>query len=181
MEKKIAIIGAGISGLLACKHTMEKGFNPIVFEAQSCTGGVWSKTIESTKLQTPKSFYQFSDFGWPPSVKDTFPDHCQVLEYIQSYAVQFNILPMIKFDSKVIDIDYFSEEDMGRWDLWGGYGEPFSPTGKWNITIQNAGDPCVPTEVHYFKNSLIVLLFFLKTLSNNCVRVCVYIYVGIPS
>ena len=143
-----------MSGLLACKHAMEKGFNPIVFEAQSSTGGVWSKTIESTKLQTPKSFFQFSDFAWPPSVKDTFPDHNQVLEYIQFYAVHFNLLPRIKFNTKVIDVDYFmqSEDDMYCSDLWGGYGEPFSPTGKWNVTVQVAGDPCAPTEVYIVIN-----------------------------
>ncbi|XP_024931013.3 probable flavin-containing monooxygenase 1 isoform X2 [Ziziphus jujuba] len=119
MEKrKIAIIGAGISGLVACRHTMEKGFSPIVLEAKSGIGGVWSKTIESTKLQTPKSFFQFSDFAWPPSVTETFPDHNQ------------------------------SEEDMVSWDLWDGSGEPFSPSGKWNITLQDAGDPCAPTEVY---------------------------------
>ncbi|PON90452.1 Dimethylaniline monooxygenase, N-oxide-forming [Trema orientale] len=148
-ERKIAIVGAGISGLLACKHCMEKGFDPVVLEAQSGIGGVWSKTIESTKLQTPRAFYQFSDFAWPPSVKDTFPNHKQVLEYLQSYASHFNILPKIKLNTKVLDVAYSppSDEDLVAWDLWGGSGEPFSPySGKWDVTVQDSRDPSAPFE-----------------------------------
>ncbi|GMJ14861.1 flavin-dependent monooxygenase 1 [Hibiscus trionum] len=142
-DKRIAIIGAGISGLMACKYALEKGFSPIVFEARSDIGGVWSQTIESTKLQTPKDFYQFSDFSWPPAVQATFPDHTQVLEYVQDYAVRFNILPRIKFNSKVTCIDYVtsSAADLLSWDLWGDSGEPFSPSGKWHLTVRNAKNP----------------------------------------
>nr|GFB27449.1 probable flavin-containing monooxygenase 1 [Tanacetum cinerariifolium] len=40
MEKKqIAIIGAGIAGLVACKYCISKGFKPIVFEFESRIGG----------------------------------------------------------------------------------------------------------------------------------------------
>lgn len=143
MKKKIGIIGAGIRGLLACKHAMEKGFNPMVFEARSGLGGVWSQTIESTKLQTPKNFFQFSDFAWPSSVKESFPDHNQVMEYLQGYAANFNIIPRIIFNSRVTCIDYVtpSEEDLLSWDLWGGTGIAISPTGKWDVTLQDARNP----------------------------------------
>lgn len=160
-SRKIAIVGAGVSGLLACKHCIEKGFDPVVFESESGVGGIWSKTIESTRLQTPKSFYEFSDFAWPPSVKETFPDHNKVMAYLSSYASNFNILPNIKFNTKVLSIDYYSTtgpshvDDFESWDLWGGSGEAFSPSGKWNLTVQNARDSSAPPEVTFLAFLLI--------------------------
>ncbi|PQQ18370.1 putative flavin-containing monooxygenase 1 [Prunus yedoensis var. nudiflora] len=88
MGKKVAIIGAGTSGLIACKYTLSKGFQPIVFESASTIGGVWTKTIETTKLRTPREVYQFSDFPWSSSVTEDFPNQHQVLDYIKSYAHQ---------------------------------------------------------------------------------------------
>lgn len=93
----VGIIGAGMSGLLACKYMLSKGFNPIVFEAQCTIGGVWTKTLETTKLQTPKPFYQFSDFPWPDSVTELFPDHYKVLDYIESFARYFDLNRYIRF------------------------------------------------------------------------------------
>ncbi|KAL5731509.1 flavin-containing monooxygenase [Ranunculus cassubicifolius] len=139
MARRVAIIGAGISGLLACKYTSEKGFNPIVFESQSSVGGVWTRTFQTTRLQTPRDAYQFSDFPWPSSVTEEFPKHHQVLEYLESFTRHFDLFRYIKFHSKVLAINYEgpSEEEMDAWDLWGGTGEALSPKGHWNITVEN--------------------------------------------
>ncbi|XP_052181065.1 probable flavin-containing monooxygenase 1 [Diospyros lotus] len=147
MEKRVAIIGAGMSGILACKYTLEKGFHPIVFEAQESIGGVWTQTIESTKLQNTKEEFQFSDFPWSLSVKEKYPSNIQFLSYIESYAQHFRILPYIKFNTKVTSIDYVgeSDEEMQSWDLWGGTGKPFSSKGKWHIKAQT-NKTCSPEE-----------------------------------
>ncbi|KAJ8572117.1 hypothetical protein K7X08_008628 [Anisodus acutangulus] len=111
----------------------------------SLRGGVWTKTIESTKLQTPKPFYQFSDFPWPDSVTELFPDQYTVLEYIESYARHFDLLRHIQFNNKVFGLSYGSGDSGtdtdptsvgGEW-TWGGTDEAFSTKEKWNVTVQD--------------------------------------------
>ncbi|KAK6151672.1 hypothetical protein DH2020_014307 [Rehmannia glutinosa] len=142
MEKRVAIVGAGLSGLLACKYTASKGFNPIVFEAQDEVGGLWNKTIETTRLQSSKDYFQFSDFPWPSSVEDMFPHNTKVLEYIQSYARYFELLNYIKFNSKVTSIEYVGQsvEEMQCWEMWGGAGKAFGSKGKWNLKVEYAAE-----------------------------------------
>lgn len=164
MDKQVvAIVGAGISGLLACKYTLSKGFHPIVFESTSSIGGVWTKTVETTKLQTPKIFYQFSDFPWPASVTEDNPNQNQVLEYIGSYARHFDLLKHIKFNTKVCGLDYEgpSEGEMQSWSLWGGTGEPFSSEGKWKVIVQDKQSLSTEVYVCWFRFSLCYVIGLL--------------------
>lgn len=139
MEKKVPIIGAGISGLAACRYCKSKGLNPIVLDSESSVGGIWRKTIRTTKLQTPKHFYQFSDFPWPPSVTEDFPTQSQVFQYLQSYADHFDLLPHIRFGSQVLSISYDgpSDAEMREWSFRGAKADPFNTKGKWNVTVKD--------------------------------------------
>ncbi|KAJ8421242.1 hypothetical protein Cgig2_028192 [Carnegiea gigantea] len=138
MEKQVGIIGAGIGGLIACKHLLEKGIKPVVFEARSEIGGVWcSQTLGSTKLQTPKNYYQFSDFPWPSSIKENFPHHTQVLNHILAFAHHFNLLSYIKLNTKVVGIDDVCVD-----------GGPKDSAWKWNVFLQDSCHPCSTTQVY---------------------------------
>ncbi|XP_031404712.1 probable flavin-containing monooxygenase 1 [Punica granatum] len=149
-EKQVAIIGAGVSGLLACKHLLEAGFDPVVFESHGRTGGVWVKgAIESTRLQTPKSFYQFSDFPWPQSMVEEFPDHRRVVEYLDAYVEEFGLLPRIRFNRRVTEIGFAGNEGKAAdWKEWGGTGEAFSLHGKWKLTVEDSLDSGPAPEVY---------------------------------
>ncbi|WCJ29930.1 Dimethylaniline monooxygenase [N-oxide-forming] 1 [Euphorbia peplus] len=139
MEKRVAIIGAGSSGLVAGKYCLKKGFKPMIFESDSRIGGVWGHTLDSTRLQNTKEVYKFSDFPWDSSVHDVHPTHSQVLDYLESYARHFRILPCISLNSRVISIDYVGEsfQEMESWDLWSGNGQAFGSKGKWHIKVQD--------------------------------------------
>ncbi|KAF5754880.1 putative flavin-containing monooxygenase [Helianthus annuus] len=172
-KKQIAIVGAGIAGLLACKYCLSKGFNPIVFEFESDIGGVWAKTIKTTRLQIPKTMYQFSDYPWPASVTDDFPTQQEMIDYIRSYATHFNLIPHIKLQSRVKGIDYDGPSS-NTWSLWNGTGEAFPPEGKWNVTVENAQTATtqvcmhgfyvtfLPANSHTLSASIRGILFFIR-------------------
>ncbi|OWM72861.1 hypothetical protein CDL15_Pgr021167 [Punica granatum] len=151
MERRVIIIGAGISGLLACKYTIQKGFNPVVFEAKSTIGDVWLKhIIQSSELHNPGKDLQFSDFDWPSPTGggDRFPAHTDVFEYIKAYARKFGLLPHIQLNCQVTGIRYVgeTEQEMEMGDRWGGTGTAFGSAGKWHVSVHKKETDSI--EVH---------------------------------
>ncbi|XP_071713884.1 probable flavin-containing monooxygenase 1 [Rutidosis leptorrhynchoides] len=144
-QKQVVIIGAGISGLVACKYRLSKGLNPVIFESSGDIGGVWAKTIRTTRLQTFKGMYQFMDFPWPSSVTEDYPTQKQVLEYIHSYANHFDLFKHIQFQSVVKEIDYQGSSN-SMWSSWNGIKGTFLQ-GKWKVTVQNGQSQPPSTKV----------------------------------
>ncbi|GJV51691.1 probable flavin-containing monooxygenase 1 [Tanacetum coccineum] len=135
-KKQVAIIGAGVSGLLACKYCLSKGFKPMVFDFESDIGGVWSKSMKTTRLQVPQGLYHFSDFPWPDEVTDVYPTQQQMLDYLHSYAKKFDLMQHIRLNFKVKGISYDGPSSE-TWELWNGTGETFPPDGKWNVSVED--------------------------------------------
>uniref|UniRef100_A0A0E0L925 Flavin-containing monooxygenase n=1 Tax=Oryza punctata TaxID=4537 RepID=A0A0E0L925_ORYPU len=150
---RVAIVGAGASGLTSCKHALAKGFRPVVFEAGDGIGGVWRRTLASTRLQTPAFFYRFSDFPWPPDVSgdEVFPRHDQVVEYLAAYARRHGVMECVRFGCKVLAAEFAGvpDEEAAAWERWSGNGEAFGDgSGEWLLTVQNRGSET--TQIHRF-------------------------------
>ncbi|KAK8947588.1 putative flavin-containing monooxygenase 1 [Platanthera guangdongensis] len=144
MEKKVCVVGAGVSGLAACKYLVERGFQPVVFESDQAIGGIWTRTLSRTRLQSIPRDYQFSDFPWPDTVAGIIPDGGQVLEYIESYARRFDLLRHVRFGKRVVSLEYVGpdEEEMEAWDLWAGTGDAFGGgrRGEWHVTVRSSAE-----------------------------------------
>ncbi|KMT03397.1 hypothetical protein BVRB_8g190850 [Beta vulgaris subsp. vulgaris] len=138
VSSKIAIIGAGISGVAAAKQLSKH--EPVVFEATDSIGGVWKHaSFNSTKLQTPRCDYEFSDFPWPDRDNSSFPSYAEIIDYLHSYATHFDVLKFVKFRSKVVELRY-----IGQGNHHGGgeaeYGQLMTGHPAWEVAVQTGDD-----------------------------------------
>jgi dimethylaniline monooxygenase (N-oxide forming) len=84
---KIAIVGAGPSGLVTAAVLQRVGHDVVVFEKALDIGGVWSasRNYPGVTTQDDRVTYSFSDMPMP----DDFPEHpsgAQVRAYLQDYT-----------------------------------------------------------------------------------------------
>ncbi len=119
---KIAIIGAGCSGLCTIKQLVSAGLTDITcFEKSDQVGGNWvysdipghSSIYKATRTISSKSMSQFSDFPMPADYPD-YPSHEQILAYFQAYTRHFQLEKFIHFDCCV---EYAEKAPNERWLL----------------------------------------------------------------
>lgn len=55
--QSVAVIGAGVSGILATRYLSEAGLDVTVFERNAEAGGIWSVTSAAPILHFPSMFY----------------------------------------------------------------------------------------------------------------------------
>lgn len=82
--KKVCVIGAGVSGLVAAKTFLEEGFDVTVLEKKSGLGGVWEKSSSypEVKTQGSRHTYCFSDYPMPEDYPE-WPSGEQARKYLQ--------------------------------------------------------------------------------------------------
>ena len=148
-----------ISGIAAAKELSE--YDPVVFEATESLGGVWRHcSYRSTKLQTPRCDYEFSDYPWPQRDNSSFPSHLEILDYLYSYANFFDLLKLVRFNSKVVQIRFVGDRETN--DL-GEYGSLLTG-GKpvWEVAVQTNHSVDETLQVLLtitYINSIIIMLY----------------------
>ncbi|MCR5886769.1 NAD(P)-binding domain-containing protein [Hymenobacter sp. J193] len=103
---RIAIIGAGPSGLAACKSALEAGLEPVLFEQSAHLGGQWNQGAphsgvwEAMHTNTSAINTRFSDFPHTPGLP-LFPSNQDILAYLESYVGHFNLLPHLRRHTRI--------------------------------------------------------------------------------
>ena len=107
--KKVAVIGAGPSGITAIKNFADQGFEVTAFERCEGVGGNWrfndpsghSSVFETTHIISSKYTSYYEDYPFPEGTSD-YPSHKELLAYFNGYAEKFNLIPLIKFGTEVL-------------------------------------------------------------------------------
>ncbi|CAG8519725.1 4746_t:CDS:2 [Ambispora leptoticha] len=123
---RVAVIGAGSSGLTAMKQCIDDDLEPVCFEQNPHVGGLWkyeeideknkdpySSLFKSIIINTSKETMTFSDYPIPHDWPTYLPHH-QVLRYFEMYAERFNLYQYIKFRTSVLHVSNLPDD---RWKV----------------------------------------------------------------
>ena len=107
----VTVIGAGWSGLVACKYMLEEGLSVVAIEKREGIGGVWRYSddpsiptvMKSTCCTSSTTVTEMSDFPMPEEI-GMFPHNIDVREYLESYAKNFNLMPHIRLNTAVSEV-----------------------------------------------------------------------------
>ncbi|XP_038162850.1 flavin-containing monooxygenase 5-like [Cyprinodon tularosa] len=110
MVQKVAVIGAGPSGLTSIKACLDEGMEPTCFESSDDMGGLWkfkevsepnrASIYRSLTINIWKEMMCYSDFPIPADYPN-YMHHSKILKYFRMYADHFKLLQHIRFQTSV--------------------------------------------------------------------------------
>jgi len=132
---KVAVIGAGVSGLVATRELLREGHRVVVYEKSNQLGGIWvydpriesdplgldpnreivhSSLYSSLRTNLPRHLMSFSDYPFTDRVYEdptNFPRHEEVLKFLNDFANDFGLTELIRFDTEVIRVERVNSGD----------------------------------------------------------------------
>jgi cation diffusion facilitator CzcD-associated flavoprotein CzcO len=113
---RIAVIGAGVSGLVAASVLRATGHDLVVFERCDDLGGVWSasRRYPAVSTQDDRVTYSFSDSPMPAD----YPEHPTgplVQRYLERYASDHGLTDVLRLGTEVLSAAL--EDDDSGWSL----------------------------------------------------------------
>src|ERR671916_813852 len=113
---RIAIVGAGFSGLALAMRLLEEGIDDfVVLERDEDVGGTWrDNTYPGCACDVPSHLYSWS-FELNPDWSRTYSRQPEIREYIRRSAEKRGVMPYLHFGHDVRDARW-SDAD-GRWQI----------------------------------------------------------------
>ena len=110
---RVAVVGAGMSGLLAAHRLRQAGVDVVVLEKNDDLGGTWKEnTYPGCRVDVANHLYSYScaqRTDWPYH----FSPQAELLAYFRTCAEQFGVVDFIRFGTTVEEMNW----DGRRWHL----------------------------------------------------------------
>jgi len=130
---QVAVIGAGMAGLLTARELKREGHRVIVFEKSNRLGGTWvydprvetdplgldqgreivhSSMYRSLRVNLPRRLMGFLDYPFSPKEGGDpreFPGHEEVLRYLEDFARDFGLIELIRLGHEVVRVERVNE------------------------------------------------------------------------
>ncbi|HET8708523.1 MAG TPA: NAD(P)/FAD-dependent oxidoreductase [Pseudomonadales bacterium] len=113
-QPKVAIIGAGMTGILLVIKLREAGITDItVFEKKDKIGGTWREnTYPGVACDVPAQMYTY-EFEPNPDWSNRYADGAEIQAYFERVARKYGVLDCVRFNEAVTDAIYHD----GKWQV----------------------------------------------------------------
>jgi Predicted flavoprotein involved in K+ transport len=111
---RVAIVGAGMSGIAAGHRLDQAGVPYVILEKNSDVGGTWLENrYPGCRVDVPNHFYSYS-FAQTSEWPQYFSTQGVLLDYFRACAEEFGIRPHVRFDTEVVDATWDDDHHVWR-------------------------------------------------------------------
>jgi 4-hydroxyacetophenone monooxygenase len=112
---RVAIIGAGMSGIIAAYRLQQAGVPYVVFDKNDDVGGTWlENTYPGCRVDIPNHFYSYS-FAQRDDWPQFYSPRSELFNYFRSCVDEFAIRPHIRLATEVTSVEY--DDVAATWTL----------------------------------------------------------------
>jgi 4-hydroxyacetophenone monooxygenase len=134
---RVAVIGAGMSGLLAAHRLQQAGIDVVVFEKNDDVGGTWlQNTYPGCRVDVASHLFCYSF-----AQRDDWPQHFstqpELLDYFRRFATDFGVRPCIRFSTKVEAMTF--DDESATWNVCTVDGTGRAETAPFEAVINATG------------------------------------------
>ncbi len=130
---RVAIVGAGSSGIAACQVLQARGIDFDCYEVGSEVGGNWrylndngmSSSYRSLHINTSREIMEYASFPMSDEYP-TYPNHVQIAHYFDTFVDHFGFRDRIQFRTTVTSVTKASD--------------------GWDVTVQRRGSDDTQTQ-----------------------------------